>query len=65
MPGTTGAPAGAAGRRWICSQCGWIYDPALGDELNGVAPGVAFPELPAEWVCPMCYAKRDAFDPLD
>jgi rubredoxin len=51
--------------RYICANCAYIYDPATGDPLNGIPPGTPFEQLPAEWVCPMCYATRDAFDPLD
>ena len=51
--------------KYICSQCGYIYDPAEGDDMNSIAPGTDFDDLPAEWVCPMCYAGRDAFDALD
>ncbi len=54
-----------ANDRYICSQCGYIYDPAKGDELGDIPPGVPFNELPDEWVCPMCYRTREAFDPLD
>ena len=51
--------------RYICTCCGYTYDPEKGDELNNVAPGVAFDELPESWVCPLCYASVDSFDPLD
>jgi len=51
--------------RYICTCCGYIYDPAKGDEMNGVPPGVAFDDLPEGWVCPLCYAEKDQFDPLD
>jgi rubredoxin len=54
-----------ASGRYICTQCGYIYDPALGDALGGVAPGTAFADLPETWVCPMCYALPEDFDPLD
>ena len=27
--------------------------------------GTSFDDLPEEWVCPMCYATKDLFDPLD
>ena len=27
--------------------------------------GTAFEDLPKEWVCPICYATQDLFDPLD
>ncbi|HEX9778860.1 MAG TPA: rubredoxin [Geopsychrobacteraceae bacterium] len=51
--------------RYICTCCGYVYDPAKGDVLNEVAPGVLFEDLPETWVCPLCYAPRDSFDPLD
>ena len=51
--------------RYICVNCGYVYDPAKGDPLNNVAAGTAFADLPEEWVCPMCYASKDQFDPLD
>jgi len=55
----------AAEERYICVHCGYIYDPAVGDPMNGIPSGVTFSELPEEWVCPMCYASVDQFDPLD
>ena len=51
--------------QYICANCGYIYDPRVGDPMNAIPPGMAFADLPDEWVCPMCYATRDAFDPLD
>ena len=51
--------------RYICTQCGYIYDPALGDPERGIQPGTPFEELPDDWTCPMCYRAKDAFDPLD
>jgi len=51
--------------RYICANCGYVYDPEAGDEMNDVLPGTPFEELPEEWVCPMCYANQDQFDPLD
>lgn len=51
--------------RYICANCGYIYDPALGDPMNTIAPDTVFADLPEQWVCPMCYAFKDQFDPLD
>jgi rubredoxin len=52
-------------KKYICSNCGYIYDPAVGDPLNGVPPGVPFERLPEGWVCPMCYAQKSAFDEME
>lgn len=51
--------------RYICANCGYIYDPAKGDPMNEIPPGTAFEELPDNWVCPLCYADKSNFDPLD
>ena len=49
--------------KYICSACGYIYDPAVGDPDNGVAPGTAFGNLPEDWVCPLCAVGKDEFEP--
>ncbi|MBM9538966.1 rubredoxin [Desulfobulbus alkaliphilus] len=33
--------------------------------MNGVESGTTWEQLPQAWVCPMCYATKEAFDPLD
>ena len=48
-----------------CSVCGYVYDPAEGDPSSGVAPGTPFDKLPDDWVCPICGADKDAFEPTD
>lgn len=47
--------------KYVCDVCGWIYDPTVGDEQGGIAPGVDFGNLPESWVCPLCGAGKDAF----
>ena len=48
-------------RKYECEVCGYIYDPVAGDPDNGIAPGTAFEDLPADWVCPLCSAEKDDF----
>ncbi|HBN09355.1 MAG TPA: rubredoxin [Cyanobacteria bacterium UBA8530] len=48
-------------QKYICDVCGYIYDPAAGAPLNGIAPGTAFENLPEEWVCPECGVGKDMF----
>ncbi|MCU0641905.1 MAG: rubredoxin [Candidatus Margulisbacteria bacterium] len=52
-------------KKYVCNVCGYVYDPALGDPDNGVAPGTAFEQLPAAWVCPLCGAGQDQFSPQE
>ena len=41
--------------------CGYIYDPAVGDPENGVAPGTPFENLPEDWACPVCGLDKGSF----
>ena len=49
-------------KKWKCSICSYIYDPAKGDPDNGVKPGTAFEEISEDWVCPVCGAGKDVFE---
>ena len=48
--------------KWRCTVCGYIYDPAAGDQDHGVDPGTSFEELSEDWVCPECGAPKSAFE---
>ncbi|MEO0068514.1 MAG: rubredoxin [candidate division WOR-3 bacterium] len=50
-------------QRYVCSVCGYVYDPAVGDSENGIPPGTPFESLPDTWVCPVCGAGKDQFEP--
>jgi rubredoxin len=50
--------------RWVCTGCGYVYDPAIGDPEHGVPAGTAFEDLPETWTCPVCYVSKAAFDLL-
>ncbi len=52
-------------KKYECTVCGYIYDPAEGDPDNGVKPGTAFKDIPDDWVCPVCGAGKDQFEPVD
>jgi rubredoxin len=49
--------------KFVCDACGYIYDPAEGDEAGGVKPGTEFTALPDDWVCPVCGVGKDGFSP--
>jgi rubredoxin len=48
--------------KYVCSVCGYVYDPAKGDPEQGVKPGTTFADLPADWCCPVCGATKDQFE---
>ena len=49
-------------KKYRCTVCGYIYDPALGDPDGGIKPGTSFEALPADWVCPVCGVGKDQFE---
>jgi len=48
--------------KYECSICGYVYDPAVGDPDNGIAPGTKFEDIPEDWVCPTCGAPKSEFN---
>ena len=49
-------------KKYVCSVCGYEYDPAVGDPDNGVAPGTAFEDIPDTWECPLCGVSKASFE---
>ncbi len=45
----------AASGKYVCSVCGYVYDPAE----HG---GTAFEDLPEDWKCPRCRQGREKFN---
>ncbi len=43
-----------ASGKYVCSVCGYVYDPAEHD-------GVAFEDLPEDWKCPRCRQGKEKF----
>lgn len=48
--------------RYVCTICGYVYDPEQGDPDNGVAPGTAWDDVPDDWECPVCGASKEDFE---
>ena len=41
--------------KYVCSVCGYVYDPAEHD-------GVLFEDLPEDWKCPRCKQPKEKFN---
>lgn len=52
-------------KKWKCSVCGHVYDPAVGDPDGGVDPGTPFEDIPDDWTCPECDSPKSAYKPMD
>jgi len=50
--------------RMECRICWYVYDPALGDEMEQIPAGTSFTSLPSRWSCPQCDAAQEMFLPL-
>lgn len=48
--------------KYVCTVCGYVYDPEVGDPDNSINPGVTFEDLPEDWVCPLCGVGKDQFE---
>jgi rubredoxin len=50
--------------KYRCTVCGYVYDPSAGDPESRIPPGTPFEKLPDDWVCPVCGASKDLFEPI-
>ena len=52
-------------KKYECMMCGWIYDEALGDPDEGIAPGTSWEDIPEDWSCPDCGASKEDFEMVE
>ena len=50
-------------QKYVCTICGYIYDPAKGEPDNDIAPGTAWEDLPDDYECPECGVGKEEFEP--
>ena len=46
-------------------MCGWIYDESKGAPDEGIDPGTAWKNIPADWVCSVCGSGKEDFDMVE
>ncbi len=49
--------------KYICSVCGYTYDPETGDPGSGIESGTDFTSIPEDWLCPICGVSIENFEP--
>jgi rubredoxin len=54
-----------ATRTFMCLICGWIYDEAAGVPDEGIAPGTRWEDVPMNWTCPECGARKEDFEMVE
>ena len=47
---------------WMCLICGWVYDEAVGLPEEGIAAGTRWNDVPMNWTCPECGARKEDFE---
>lgn len=47
----------------LCTVCQWVYDPALGEPDQLVAPGTPWAQVPDSFLCPGCGIGKEVFEP--
>jgi rubredoxin len=52
-------------KKYICTVCNYVYDPAIGDPDGGIEAGTAFEDIPDDWVCPECGVEKEMFEPVE
>jgi rubredoxin len=48
-------------KKYMCIDCGYLYDPQKGDGARGINAGVSFESLPQGWSCPVCGVSKGEF----
>mgnify|MGYP005837303697 CR=1 FL=1 len=49
-------------KKYVCTVCGYVYDPAVGDPSHDIPAGTSFEKLPDGWTCPVCGVGKDSFE---
>ena len=62
---TSSASAASPFRTWMCLVCGFVYDESQGWPDDGIAPGTRWKDVPANWSCPECGARKDDFEMVE
>ena len=48
--------------KYVCTVCGYVYDPEKGVPEQGIEPGIPFEELPEDFACPLCGVDKSLFE---
>lgn len=47
---------------YMCLICGYIYDEAKGVPDEGIPAGTRWENVPINWTCPECGARKEDFE---
>lgn len=52
-------------KTYMCVVCGFVYEEAEGRPEDGIAPGTAWADVPADWMCPECNVGKGQFEMVE
>ncbi len=52
-------------KQYMCVLCGFIYDEEKGCPADNIAPATKWEDVPADWFCPECGAKKEDFEMVE
>jgi rubredoxin len=52
-------------KKYMCLICGWIYDEEIGAPEEGIPAGTRWEDVPPNWTCPECGARKDDFEMIE
>jgi rubredoxin len=52
-------------KTWMCLICGWVYDEAAGNSRRRHPRRHALGDVPMNWTCPECGARKDDFEMVE
>lgn len=52
-------------KTYMCLICGFIYDEAAGLPVEGILPGTRWEDIPPNWTCPECEARKEDFEMVE
>ena len=52
-------------KKYMCLICGYIYDEEVGAPDEGIPAGTRWEDVPPNWTCPECGARKDDFEMIE
>jgi len=52
-------------KTYMCLICGFIYDEAAGSLEEDIAAGTRWEDIPPNWTCPECGARKEDFEMVE
>ena len=49
----------------MCVICGFIYDESIGLPEENIAPGTKWDDVPMNWTCTDCGARKEDFEMME